>query len=266
MIIYKKDKEIDKIRNSNILLGKTHAEIAKYIKPGVETIEIDRIADDFIRKNGATPAFLNYNGFPFSTCISVNDVVVHGFPSKYKLKEGDIVSIDSGTILDGYVSDSAFTYAIGKVKPDVWKLLEVTINALYKGISVATVGNRIGDIGFAIQHYTEKNNFSVVREMTGHGVGKKLHESPSVPNYGRSGSGKKIKKGLTIAIEPMINLGKPDIYIEDDNWTAKTSDGSPSAHYELSIAVKNKNVDILSTFDYIYESIKKNKFITAPKI
>lgn len=266
MIFYKTDNEIELLRQSNILLGKTHAEVAKHIKPGVETIELDKIAEDFIRTNGAKPAFLNYNGFPFTLCLSVNDVIVHGFPSNYKLKNGDIVSVDCGTVLNGYVSDSAFTYAVGEVTEDVWELLETTLQSLYKGISVATVGNRIGDIGNAIQHYAEANNCTVVREMTGHGIGKRLHEDPSVPNYGRRGSGKKIKKGLTIAIEPMINLGRKEIFIEDDGWTTRTQDGMPSAHYELSVAVKANKVDILSTFDYIYEAIEKNEYITAPKI
>lgn len=266
MIFYKTDNEIELLRQSNILLGKTHAEVAKYIKPGVETIELDKIAEDFIRTNGAKPAFLNYNGFPFTLCISVNDVVVHGFPSNYKLKNGDIVSVDCGTVLNGYVGDSAFTYAVGEVTEEVWNLMETTLQSLYKGISVASVGNRIGDIGNAIQHYAESNNCTVVREMTGHGIGKRLHEDPSVPNYGRRGSGKKIKKGLTIAIEPMINLGRKEIFIEDDGWTTRTQDGMPSAHYELSVAVKANKVDILSTFDYIYQAIEKNEYITAPKI
>lgn len=266
MIFYKTDNEIELLRQSNILLGKTHAEVAKHIKPGVETIELDKIAEDFIRTNGAKPAFLNYNGFPFTLCISVNDVVVHGFPSNYKLKNGDIVSVDCGTVLNGYVGDSAFTYAVGEVTEEVWNLMETTLQSLYKGISVASVGNRIGDIGNAIQHYAESNNCTVVREMTGHGIGKRLHEDPSVPNYGRRGSGKKIKKGLTIAIEPMINLGRKEIFIEDDGWTTRTQDGMPSAHYELSVAVKANKVDILSTFDYIYQAIEKNEYITAPKI
>lgn len=266
MISYKSDKEIELLRASNILLGKTHAEIAKSIKPGVKTIALDKIAEEFIRDNGAKPAFLNYNGFPFTLCISVNDVVVHGFPSDYEIRDGDIISIDCGTVLNNYVGDSAFTYAVGNVSEEVWSLMETTLASLYKGISVATVGNRIGDIGNTIQTYAESKGCSVVREMTGHGIGKRLHEAPTVPNYGRRGSGKKIKKGLTIAIEPMINLGNKEIYIEDDGWTCKTQDGLPSAHYELSVAVKANKVDILSTFEYIYESIENNKYIKAPKI
>ncbi len=266
MIVYKTEREIELLRKSNILLGKTHGEVAKHIKPGVKTIELDRIAEQFIRDNGAIPAFKDYNGFPNTLCISVNDVVVHGIPSEYELKEGDIVSIDGGTILNGFYGDSAFTYAVGEVTPEVWSLMETTLHSLYKGIEVVRVGNRIGDIGFVVQRYAEANGCSVVREMTGHGIGRHLHEDPSVPNYGRRGSGKKIKKGLTIAIEPMLNLGKHAIFIDDDNWTAKTVDGLPSAHYELSVAVTNKGVERLSTFEYIYQAIEQNKNIKAPKL
>ena len=266
MIVYKSDYEIEQIRKSNILLGKTHGEVAKIIKSGTKTEKLDKLAEEFIRDNGATPAFLNYHGFPNTLCISINDVVVHGIPSNYELKDGDIVSIDAGTVLNGFVGDSAFTYAIGEVDKDVWRLMEVTLQSLYKGIDVAKVKNRVGDIGYTIQKFAEANECSVVREMTGHGIGRKLHEDPSVPNYGRRGSGKRIKNGLTIAIEPMLNLGKKAIYIEDDGWTARTEDGFPSAHYELSIAVKNQGVDILSTFEYIYQAIKQNTNIKAPKI
>jgi methionyl aminopeptidase len=266
MIILKSDTEIELIRKSNILLGKVHAEVAKNIKPGVKTIELDKIAEQFIRDNGATPAFLNYGGYPNSLCISINDVIVHGIPSDQTIKEGDIVSIDGGTNLNGYISDSAFTYAVGEVSDAVWKLLEVTLNSLYKGIEVARAGNRIGDIGFTIQHYVEQFGYSVVREMTGHGVGKKLHEDPMIPNYGRKGTGKKIKNGMTLAIEPMINLGKKEIIIEDDGWTTRTKDHKPSAHYELSVAIKNGKAEPLSTFDYIYSEIERNPYIKAPKI
>ncbi len=266
MIILKTDKEIELIRNSNILLGKVHAEVAKIIRPGIKTIELDKLAEEFIRDNGAIPAFLDYNGFPYSLCISVNDTVVHGMPSNYELKDGDIVSIDGGTILEGFYSDSAFTYAVGEVGDDVWNLLEVTLESLYKGISVARVGNRVGDIGNVIQRFAEANKCSVVREMTGHGVGKNLHEDPSVPNYGRRGSGKKLKNGMTIAIEPMLNLGNRRIYIENDGWTAKTTDAKYSAHYELSVAIRDNGPDVLSTFEYIYKALETNKNITAPKL
>jgi len=264
MIIYKSEKQIEFLRKSNILLGKTHGEVAKYLKPGVTTKKLDSIAEEFIRDNGAIPAFLNYHGFPGTLCISINDVVVHGMPADYEIKEGDIVSIDGGTILDGYFGDSAFTYAVGEVSDKEWHLMETTLQCLYKGIDVAKVGNRIGDIGFVVQRYAESQGCSVVREMTGHGIGKNLHEDPSVPNFGKRGSGKKIKNGLVIAIEPMINLGKHAITIDDDGWTARTEDGFPSAHYELSLAIKNGTADVLSTFEYIYEAIEQNINIKAP--
>lgn len=266
MIFYKSDNEIELLRKSNELLGKTHGEVAKYIKPGIKTIELDKIAEQFIRDNGAIPAFLNYNGYPYTLCISINDVVVHGFPSDYEIKEGDIVSIDCGTVLNGYVGDSAFTYAVGKITDKQWELLETTLISLYKGISVARVGNRIGDIGFTIENYAKSHGFSVVREMTGHGIGKSLHEDPMVPNYGHKSSGKPIKNGLTIAIEPMINMGKAGITIDDDGWATRTIDAMPSAHYELSVAIQNNSATILSTFDYIYEALEQNKYIRAPKI
>lgn len=265
MVIYKNEYEIEQMKKSNILLGKAHGEVAKIIKPGVKTIELDKIAEQFIRDNGAIPAFLNYHGFPYTLCISINDVVVHGMPSDYELRDGDIVSIDGGTILNGFFGDSAFTYAVGEVDDKVWHLMETTLQSLYKGIGVSKVGNRVGSIGHVVQKYAEENGCSVVREMTGHGIGRNLHEDPSVPNYGRQGSGKKMKDGLTIAIEPMLNLGNKEIYIDDDGWTAKTEDESPSAHYELSIAVRKQGVKILSTFDYIYEAIEQNKNIIAPK-
>jgi methionyl aminopeptidase len=266
MIILKTDTEIENLRQSNILLGKVHGEIAKHIKPGIKTIVLDKIAEEYIRDNGAKPAFLKYNGYPYTLCISVNDVVVHGFPSNYEIKEGDIVSIDCGTVLNGFVGDSAFTYAVGDVNNNVWSLLQTTLESLYKAISVANDGNRIGDIGFSVQYHAESNGFSVVRDMTGHGIGRKLHEEPVVPNYGRRGTGKKLKSGMTIAIEPMINMGKPEITIDRDGWTTRTADGSLSAHYELSVAIKNNKVDILSTFEYIYEALAENKNISAPKL
>ncbi len=265
MIKYKSDAEIELMRESNILLGKLHAEVARHIKPGIKTIELDKIAEEFIRDNGAIPAFLNYRGYPNVLCVSVNDVVIHGIPSDYEIKEGDIVSIDSGVILNGYYSDSAFTYAVGEVTAEIWNLLVATKEALYLGIEQAKAGNRIGDIGYAIQTHVEKYGFSVVKEMTGHGIGKNLHEDPYVPNYGRRGTGKKIKPGLTIAIEPMVNMGRSDIYIEKDGWTVKTIDGKPSAHYELSIAVRKDKVDVLSTFEFIHKVLDENPYITAPK-
>lgn len=265
MIIIKNDKQIKGITESNLLLGKLHGELAKRIKPGIKTIELDEFAYNYIIDNGGKPAFLNYMGYPNTLCVSVNDVVVHGIPSDLEIKEGDIVSIDSGINLEGYISDSAFTYAVGKIDNKIWDLLETTLTSLYKGIEMARVGNKTGDIGFAIQHYVESRGYSVVRELTGHGVGLKLHEDPMIPNYGRHGSGKKLKKGMTIAIEPMINLGKKEIYFDDDNWTVRTKDGKVSAHYELSIVITENGPKPMSTFDFIYEAIEKNEYITAPK-
>ncbi len=264
MIKYKTDEEIELMRQSNLLLGKVHAEVAKHIKPGVKTIELDKIAEDFIKAHNATPSFLNYQGYPNTLCISVNDVVIHGIPSDYEIKEGDIVSIDCGLILNGFHSDSAFTYAVGEVSDDIWTLLVATKQALFLGIKQAKAGNRIGDIGFTIESHVKKYGFTVVKEMTGHGIGRNLHEDPSVPNYGRRGRGKKIKPGLTIAIEPMVNMGKSDVYVEKDGWTIRTSDGKPSAHYELSIAVKKDKTEILSTFEFIHQVLKENPYISAP--
>ncbi len=266
MIIIKSNREIENIRKSNLLLSRLHGELAKLLKPGISTIELDKFAEDFIRSNGGIPAFLNYMGYPNTLCVSVNDVVVHGIPSDLKLKEGDIVSIDSGINLNGYISDCAFTYAIGEVDDEVWKLMRVTLESLYKAINVAKPGNRVGDIGFTVQHWVEKHGFSVVRELTGHGVGKKLHEDPMIPNYGRSGTGKKLKPGMTIAIEPMVNMGKKEVYFDDDNWTVRTDDGSYSAHYEHSLVITENGAKPMSTFEFIYEAIEKNEFISAPKI
>ncbi len=259
MIYYKSEEEIELLRLSNMLVGKTHGEIAKLIKPGVSTAKLDKIAEEFIRDNGAVPGFLGYGGFPATLCISPNDGVVHGIPSsKIFLKEGDIVSIDCGTKMNGYYGDSAYTYTVGNVDDKVKKLLKVTKESLYIGIEKAIIGGRLGDISYAIQKYTESHGYSVVREMVGHGVGKKLHEKPEVPNYGKRGRGVKLKKGLVIAIEPMINMGEKDIYQEDDGWTVKTKDGLPSAHYEHTIVVGKERADILSTFDYV-ENALNNK-------
>lgn len=253
MVYYKNDEEIELLRLSNQLVSKTHAEIAKHIKPGVKTIKIDKIAEEYIRDHGGIPGFLNYNGFPNSLCISLNEQVVHGIPSSLELKDGDIVSIDCGVYMNGYHGDSAYTFSIGEVDNKVKKLLKVTMECLYLGIEKAIVGNRIGDISYAIQQHAENNGFSVVREMVGHGVGRKLHEKPEVPNYGRRGKGLKMKPGLVIAIEPMINLGTKTIVQGNDGWTIKTKDGLPSAHFEHSIAIKKDGPDILSTFKYIEE-------------
>jgi len=258
MIYYKTAEEIELLRLSNMLVAKTHGEIAKIIRPGITTLELDRVAEEFIRDNGGIPGFLGYGGFPNTLCVSVNDTVVHGIPSKYELKEGDIVSVDCGVLMNGYYGDSAYTYEIGDVAEDVKKLLQVTKEALYLGIEKAVAGNRLGDISYAVQKHAESHGYSVVREMVGHGVGKKLHEKPEVPNYGKRGRGIQLKEGLVIAIEPMINMGKKEIYQEPDGWTIRTRDGKPSAHFEHTIAVMKGKADILSSFEFV-EEVLKNK-------
>jgi len=254
MIYLKSDQEIALIKASAQVLGKAHAEVAKRIRPGVTTKELDRIAEEFIRDNGGIPSFKGYNGtYPASLCISVNETVVHGIPGRYELKEGDIVSIDCGVKLGGYHSDSAYTYPVGEISPEVRELLVRTKQSLYAGIEKAVEGGRVGDIGFAVQSYVEKFGYSVVRELVGHGVGKSLHESPEVPNYGKRGQGAKLKEGMVIAFEPMINLGKKNIVQERDGWTIRTADRKPSAHYEHTVAIRKGKAEILTTFQYIEE-------------
>ena len=251
MIYLKTDEEIELMRVSNLLVGKTLGEISKWIAPGITTLKLDKIANEFIHDNGGTPGFLGYGGFPFTLCISVNEVVVHGFPSNYTLREGDIVSVDCGAVVDGYNGDSAYTFAVGEIDPKVKDLLETTKASLYLGIEQAVEGNRIGHIGNDIQEYCEKRGYSVVREMTGHGIGRKLHEEPSVPNYGRRGVGPLLKNGMCLAIEPMINMGSRNIIIERDGWTCRTKDRKPSAHFEHTVAIRNGKADILSSFEFI---------------
>ncbi|MDD3033023.1 MAG: type I methionyl aminopeptidase [Bacteroidales bacterium] len=251
MIKLKTEEEIELLRENALLVSKTLAEVGKHVAPGVTTLELNKIAETFIRDHGAVPAFLGYNGFPYALCMSVNDVVVHGFASDYHLKEGDIVSVDCGTILKGYYGDSAYTFPVGKVSEETEKLLEVTKESLYRGISMAIAGNRIGDIANAIQTYIESFGFSAVREMVGHGIGKRLHESPEVPNYGRKGDGKKLVEGMVLCIEPMINAGSRSIFMHDDGWTVSTVDRKNSAHFELTVAIKKGKPDILSTFEFI---------------
>ncbi|MCC9137665.1 type I methionyl aminopeptidase [Pontibacter silvestris] len=254
MIFYKTEEEIELIRQSALILGKAHGEIARLIRPGISTAELDKVAEEFIRDNGGVPSFKNYNGFPYSLCISVNSTVVHGFPSNYTLQDGDIISVDGGVLYKGFHSDSAYTHAIGNVSDDVQKLLTVTKEALYKGIEKAVVGARMGDVSYAVQSYAEGFGFSVVRELVGHGVGMNLHESPEVPNYGKRGQGVKLQNGLVIAIEPMINLGTKNIVQEDDGWTIRTRDNKPSAHFEHTVVVRQNEAEILTTFDYIEQA------------
>jgi len=254
MLKVKSAEEIEILRANNLLVSKALGEISKLIKPGVTTRELDKRAEEFIRDHGAVPGFLGYGGFPNSLCTSVNDAIVHGIPSDNPLKEGDIVSIDCGTIMDGYYGDSAYTFKVGEVNPDVARLLNVTKESLFKGIEKAITGNRVGDISHAIQVHAENAGFSVVREMVGHGLGQNMHESPEVPNYGKQGKGSKLKDGLVICIEPMINLGTRSITQDADGWTIRTMDNKPSAHFELAIAIKNGEADTLSTFDFIEEN------------
>ncbi len=251
MLLLKSKEEIELIRISSLLVGKTLAEVAKHIKPGVTTLALDKVAEEFIRDNKATPAFKGYQGFPNTLCISTNQAVVHGLPGKTELKEGDIVSVDCGVLMNDYYGDSAYTFAVGEIKPEVQKLLKVTKESLYKGIEMVMAGKRLGDVSEAIQNHAESNGFSVVRELVGHGIGKSLHESPEVPNYGKKGSGMKLQDGLVIAIEPMINLGKKGVKHESDGWTVVTADGLPSAHFEHTVAIVNGKAEILSTFEYI---------------
>ena len=252
MILLKSQEEIEQIRKSSLLVGRTLAEVGKHIKPGVTTAFLDKIGEQFIRDNGATPVFKGYGGFPSALCISINDEIVHGFPSdKRFLEDGDIVSIDCGTDLNGFIGDSAYTFMVGEVKPEVQKLLKVTKEALYLGVEKCVEGNRLGDIGHAIQTHIEKNGFSVVREMCGHGVGIKLHEDPNVCNYGKPGTGPLLKAGMVFAIEPMVNSGSKNVKFINDGWTPVTKDGKPSAHFEHDVAIGKDKADLLSTFEEI---------------
>lgn len=260
MIYLKTEEEIELLRQSNLLVGKTLAEVAKHIAPGVTTLELDRIAEEFIRDNGAIPTFKGFpspygDPFPGSICTSVNDVVVHGIPDNTVLKEGDIVSVDCGTLLNGFCGDSAYTFCVGEVADDVKALLKATKEALYLGIEQAVAGKRIGDIGFAVEQHCVDYSYGVVREFVGHGIGQKMHEDPAVPNYGRRGTGVMLKRGMCIAIEPMITMGSRKIYMDKDRWTIRTADGKPAAHFEHTVAVGRAQADILSSFDYLEEVI-----------
>ena len=257
MLYLKTDEEIGLLRESNMLVSRTLAEIASVIRPGVTTLYLDDIAETFIRDNGALPAFKGYGGFPNTLCTSVNDQVVHGIPSGYVLREGDIVSVDCGVILNGWYGDSAYTFPVGTVSDEVKLLLDYTRASLEDGVRAAIAGNRIGDISNAVQTRAESGGFSVVRELVGHGLGRKLHEPPEVPNYGRRGSGQKIEKGLVICIEPMINAGKKETYQMNDGWTIKTADGKLSAHFEYAVAVGRGEADVLTTFKFIEEVLNK---------
>lgn len=256
-IFLKTEDEIELMRRANQLVGKTLGELAKHIKPGVTTLQLDKIADEFIRDHGAIPTFKDFPNpygapFPASICTSVNDAVVHGVPNNETvLKDGDIISIDCGTLLDGFNGDSAYTFCVGEVSEDVKKLLRTTRESLYLGIENAVAGRHLGDISTAVQDHCEKEGYGVVRELTGHGIGREMHEDPQVPNYGRRGNGVLLKAGMCIAIEPMITMGDRSIYMMPDRWTVRTRDGKPAAHFEHTIAIRQGKAEILSSFDEI---------------
>ena len=257
MIIYKTPQEIEIMREAAQIVSRTLGKIAEVIEPGITPLELDAIAENYIRSQHAIPGFLGLYDFPNTLCVSINEQVVHGYPTDKPIQEGDIVSIDCGAIFEGYYGDHAYTFAVGKIEPEVQKLLDVTLECLNIGIEQTCVGNRIGDIGYHIQYHAEKHGYGVVRELVGHGLGKTMHEEPQVPNYGRRGRGKKIQEGLTIAIEPMINMGTERIKYLEDNWTIVTADGKPSAHFEHDVAVVNGKPEVLSTFKYIEEALAK---------
>jgi methionyl aminopeptidase len=264
MIHYKNAAEIELMRQSALLVSKALSEIAKLIRPGITTLSLDKTIGEFIRDHNAIPSFLNYRGYPFNSCISVNDVVVHGFPDNNELKEGDIVSVDIGVFKNGFHGDHAYTFAIGDPGEQMMQLLRVTKESLYKGIEKAVAGNRMGDVSYAIQEHTEKKyGYGVVRELVGHGLGRQLHEDPQVQNYGRRGSGIVLKEGLVLAIEPMINMGRRNVYTEEDGWTVRTTDHKPSAHFEHNVCVKKGKADILSDYSIIEAAEKSNANLNA---
>jgi len=257
MIKIKTEEEIELLRENNLLVSETLAEVGRHVRPGVTTLELDAIAEEFIRSHGAVPGFLGYGGFPNTLCISVNEQIVHGIPSsKLILKEGDVVSVDCGTIMNGFYGDSAYTFAVGAISEEVTKLLRVTKESLDRGAQNAKAGNRIGDIAFAVQSHAEQNGFSVVRELIGHGIGRNLHEEPEVPNCGSRGRGPLLKVGMVLCIEPMINMGTKNVIFEKDGWTVRTKDRKPSAHFEYAVAITKNGPDILTNFSVIENAIK----------
>ena len=259
MIFIKTEEEVELCRRSNLLVSRTLATLANEIAPGVTTSYLDKLAEAFIRDNGGIPGFLHYRGFPNTLCVSVNNVVVHGIPSGYILRDGDIVSIDCGVILNEFYGDSSYTFEVGEVSPEVSSLLVCTKECLLKGIEKAVVGNRVGDISYEIQKHAETKGYSVVRELVGHGVGRKLHEEPEVPNFGKKGKGVKLQERMVIAIEPMINMGKRNVYLSKDKWAVITRDGKPSAHFEHSVVIRQDKADVLSDFSIIEEVLSKKR-------
>lgn len=257
-MVVKTIEQIEFVKKSSLLVGETLAEVAKILKPGLKTVELDRLAESYIRDHHALPAFKGYGGFPGTLCISINDEVVHGIPGNREIRDGDLVSVDCGTLLDGWYGDYAYSFAVGDTQEDVINLLKVTKESVYLGAENAKSSLRIGDIGFAIQNHVESFNYSVVRDLVGHGIGKNLHEKPEVFNYGKKGNGKKLIENLILCIEPMINMGKKEVYQEKDGWTIRTIDGKPSAHFEHMVVVKQDGGEIISTYAFIEEAIKQN--------
>lgn len=264
MIFYKTEAEIALMRESCLLVGTVLAEVASFLKPGVTTMQANNLAEQVMLDHNAIPSFKNYRGYPFASCISVNDAVVHGFPTHNVLKEGDVVSVDLGVFKNGFHGDSAYTFALGDPGEEVLKLMKVTKESLYRGIEKTHQGNRIGDIAFAIQDYCERQHrYGVVRELVGHGLGRSLHEDPQVPNFGKRGSGTKLKEGMVIAIEPMINLGVKEVFYDDDGWTVRTKDGKASAHYEHNVCVRRGKAEVLSSFEAIEAAEKANVYLNS---
>jgi methionyl aminopeptidase len=264
MIQIKTNAEVELMRESALLVSATLTEVAKYLKPGVTTMQVNDLAELFILDHQATPSFKNLYGYPFTTCISVNDAVVHGFPRNIALKEGDVVSVDVGVFKNGFHGDSAYTFAIGSIPGETKDLLRITKESLLKGIEKCISGNRVGDISNAIFDHTEKKyGYGVVRDLVGHGLGRKLHEDPQVPNFGRKGTGSKLKEGMVLAIEPMINLGTKDVFHDADGWTIRTKDGKPSAHYEHNVCIRRQKPDVLSSFDAIEAAEKNNPYLDS---
>ena len=255
MSIVKSNFEIELIRESAQLVSKTLGMLAIEIKPGITTLELDKKAEEFIRDNNAEPGFLGLYGFPNTLCISPNNEVVHGIPNKKILKEGEIISIDCGVLKNGFYGDHAYTFSVGEISEEKKKLLDITKKALYKGISLFSSGNRVGDVGFSIQNYVESYGYGIVRELVGHGIGKHMHEKPEIPNYGKRGTGKVLKEGMVVAIEPMVNMGTEKIIQLDDGWTIKTADDKPSAHFEHNVAIIDGKPKLLSTFKFIYDAL-----------
>jgi methionyl aminopeptidase len=264
MIHIKTNAEVELMRESALLVSEALTEIAGFLRPGVSTLQVNTLAETFIRDHLAIPSFKNLYGYPFATCISVNDAVVHGFPSSRELVPGDIISVDVGVLKNGFHGDSAYTFALGSVSDDIRDLMRITKESLYKGIEKAISGCRVGDISHAIFEHTEKKyGYGVVRDLVGHGLGKKLHEDPQVPNFGKKGTGAKLKEGTVLAIEPMINMGSKDVFHDSDGWTIRTRDGKPSAHYEHDVCVRKNKADILSSFEMIEKAEKANPNLDA---